>query len=69
MNIIPIFPSTLDLIEKLNNGVRPELEDDKQTFYVYRGEDTPASIISEEELDSDEYPEFMTAVKVLYIAN
>jgi len=69
MNIIPITPATLDLIQKLNDGVRPNLEDDSNAYYVYRGESEPASIISQEELDSDEYPEYMAVISITYIGD
>lgn len=67
MNIIPITPATIDLIQKLNDGVRPNLEDDSNAYFVYRGDSEPSSIISQEELDSDEYPEYMTIVNISYI--
>jgi hypothetical protein len=68
MNIIPVTPATIDLITKLNDGVRPELETAEETFYVYRGEDKPASIISAEELElNEEYQVYMTIIKICYI--
>lgn len=39
MYAIPVIPKTLDLIEKLNDGVRPLVELDKEghpTLYIYR---------------------------------
>ena len=69
MNIIPITPATIDLITKLNNGVRPALEDE-ETFYVYRGEDEHAEIISREEHERNGvYPDWMTIIKILYIGD
>lgn len=69
MNIIPITPATIDLIEKLNDGVRPDLNDESNAYYVYRGEDEHATIISQEELESDEYPEYMTTITITYIGD
>jgi len=69
MNIIPITPATIDLITKLNNGVRPTLEDE-ETFYVYRGEDAYSAIITREAFDKDgAYPEWMTVIKILFIGS
>jgi len=68
MHIIPITPATLDILEKMNDGVRPELEIHEETFYVYRGEAETAKIITRSELEqSPEYPEFMTTTEILYI--
>lgn len=52
MNIIPILPQTMDIIQILNGGVRP-LISDMQNYYVYRGEDEHAEII-----DQDEFVKF-----------
>lgn len=64
MNVIPITPATLDIIEVLNDGVRPALET-KETFFVYRGADAHSNIITISELN--ELPEYMTLVKIFYI--
>lgn len=68
MNIIPVAPSTLDLIQTLNDGVRPTLEDEP-TFFVFRGQDGPSSIITKEELDGDEYPEYFAMIEIAYIGD
>jgi len=46
--IIPITNATLDLVEELNNGIRParEYED---TVFDYAGKDSTADIIFAEE--------------------
>lgn len=67
MNIIPILPATIDIITKLNDGVRPELKGVDTYFYVYRGEGEPSSIITLAELDSDAYPEWMAQVSLYYV--
>ena len=46
--IIPIADETLDLIQVLNSGVRPTIED-HATCYVYNGENEPAEIITEDQ--------------------
>lgn len=51
MYIIPITPDTLELIEVLNNGVRPELED-QETHYVFKGKDEYAEILTRAEVDA-----------------
>lgn len=43
--IIPVNAITLDFIEELNDGVRPDLEE-KDTFFIYRGKDEHAEILS-----------------------
>lgn len=48
MLLIKIQEETLDMIEKLNNGVRPEIEIDG-SFFVYNGPDAPHMIISPDE--------------------
>jgi len=53
MNIIPITPATLDIIEVLNGGVRPELESE-ETFFMYKGQNEPMS------------EEWFTVVKIMY---
>jgi hypothetical protein len=69
MNIIPVIPATLDIIEKLNEGIRPELPEE-EIFYVYNGVGKPAKFISAKELKtSSEYPEYMAIVKILYIGS
>lgn len=69
LNIIPIVPATIDLITKLNDGARPELED-KETFYVYRGEDEHAKIIDRAQLEKvGEYPDWMTIVRIYYVGD
>lgn len=66
IHIIPIVPATLDIIEVLNNGVRPQVEDE-ETFYVYKGKDEITKIITLAELQSSpEYDEWMTIVKIAY---
>lgn len=44
---IPVMPETLDLLEVLNSGVRPNMEEDgTQSFYVYSGKDAHSKIIN-----------------------
>jgi hypothetical protein len=50
MNIIPIEEGTLDLVEKLNNGNRPELKGDLETFFIYNGKDLPHEIVDVDEM-------------------
>jgi hypothetical protein len=66
-HIIPIGPATLDIIEVLNDGVRPEVESE-ETFFVYNGKGKPADIVTFDELGECS-PEWMTAVKILFRAN
>ena len=63
MNVIPIVPATLDIIEELNGGVRPELED-QETFFVYKGKNEHAEIIHRDGFEK--LPDYWTIVKVLY---
>lgn len=64
--LIPIVPATVDLIEQLNDGVRPEIEDG-ETFYVWRGDDKESKIVTRNEvLTSDEYPEWMAVTQIFY---
>jgi hypothetical protein len=64
MHIIPIVPATLDIIEVLNDGVRPEVEQE-ETFFVYNGKDEPSEIVTFDKLD-ETAPEWMTQVKIMY---
>ncbi len=50
MYIIPVLSATLDLLQELNNGVRPVCES-KLTYFVFKP-DAPAQIISDERLKS-----------------
>lgn len=45
--LIPITPVTLDFIEELNGGVRPKLETEAATYFIYRGKDEHAEILNE----------------------
>lgn len=47
MYVIPIASDSLDLIEVLNNGIRPEIEAE-QTFFVYFGPNQIPQIINAE---------------------
>jgi hypothetical protein len=62
MNIIPITPATLDIIEVLNGGVRPELEDE-ETFFIYH-KDAPAEIVHQDAIEK--LPEYWAVIKILY---
>lgn len=64
MNIIPITPATLDIIEVLNGGVRPELESE-ETFFVYKGKDVPSEIITLGE-NEPMAEEWFAVVKIMY---
>jgi len=65
MNIIPIHPATLDIIEVLNDGVRPSLDTVEDTFFVYKGPDEHAEIVTTADLQK--YPEEeWTVIKVLH---
>ena len=65
MHIIPIAPATLDILEVLNNGVRPVLEHE-ETFFVYKGKDEPPAIIDRQTLELSFEDEWMTVVKICY---
>jgi hypothetical protein len=65
MNIIPILPATLDIIEVLNGGVRPELESE-ETYFVYKGQEEPPSIITQAELEAIG-DVWYTVVKILFL--
>lgn len=45
MFAIPITFETLDIIEALNDGVRPKIEDE-DTYFIFRGMDAPNSIVN-----------------------
>jgi hypothetical protein len=45
MNIIPIVPATLDIIEVLNGGVRPDIEVE-ETFFIFNDKDEPSDIVT-----------------------
>lgn len=64
MNIIPITPATLDIIEVLNGGVRPELESE-ETFFIYKGQNEPPTIITLGE-NEPMAEEWFTIVKIMY---
>lgn len=42
---IPIIPETALLLEDLNSGVRPELENDVPAHFIYKGNDGYSEII------------------------
>ena len=48
MYLIPIYDKTLDLVEALNNGVRPPRTQREQTFFLYH-KDKPSEIITMKE--------------------
>lgn len=64
MIIIPIREETLDILEVLNGGVRPGIEDEP-TFYIYRGENEHAEIIKHDEL-SDDPNQVWTVIKLMH---
>jgi len=66
MHIIPIAPATLDIIEVLNGGVRPDVVGEDK-FFIYNGKDEPADIVDFDEL-GECAPEWMTIVKIMYRA-
>lgn len=45
MNLIPIIDETLEMLEELNNGVRPEKQDE-ETWFVYKGKNEVPEIIT-----------------------
>ena len=65
MYIIPINTNTLDLIEELNNGVRPEIEKHK-TFFVW-DQNEPADIWTEEQVTAHDGSWLCAPVKMLRI--
>lgn len=62
MIIIPIAPVTLELIEELNNGVRP-IVTQKESFFIWNGKDGIPEIIYREALEARD--EWCTIVKIL----
>jgi hypothetical protein len=67
MNIIPVIDATLDIIEKLNDGVRPIVEV-PETYYVYRGENELSEIISSHEFETrPEFQVHMAVIKICYL--
>jgi hypothetical protein len=69
MNIIPVIDATLDIIEKLNDGVRPIVEV-PETYFVYRGENDHSEIISSAEFETKpEYQVHMAVIKICYIGD
>lgn len=65
--VIPITEDTLDLIEVLNDGIRPELENEA-TFFVYEGQEKFARIVTKK--DVDEMPVVIggSTTKIFHIA-
>lgn len=63
MNIIPITPATIEIIEVLNDGVRPPIE--PETVFVFNGKGQPGDIVHEDDL-GEIAPEWMAVVKILY---
>jgi hypothetical protein len=66
--IIPICEATLDLIEVLNDGVRPqpELDEEPETFYIYKGKDEHADIITRDQLEA--MPQrWIPVIKIMYV--
>lgn len=66
MNIIPVTPATLDIIEVINGGVRPAIEAE-ETFFIFNGKDKPADIVTADGLD-EIAPEWMAKITILYRA-
>jgi hypothetical protein len=64
MNIIPVTPATLDIIEVLNGGVRPVIEDE-ETFFIFNGKDEHADIVTSDAL-GEIAPEWMAKIVILY---
>lgn len=64
MYIIPVTPATLDIIEALNNGVRPALEGE-DTVFIFNGKNEPADIVNADTL-GEIAPEWMTKITILY---
>jgi hypothetical protein len=65
MNIIPICPQTLDIIEVLNNGERPELPKGEETFFVFSPvEGVNGGIMKKSEMS--DWKDYWTVVRVLY---
>jgi hypothetical protein len=48
--VIPIVPATLDLVEVLNDGLRPKVEAE-ETFFIFRGKNRPGSINTLEQIE------------------
>jgi len=64
---IPIQPDTLDLIQAINNDIRPEIEA-KPTYFVIDITDASVDIIAQAEIDNIANAwEYATPVHVGYI--
>ena len=66
MYIIPINKATLDLIEVLNNGIRPEVENDP-TFFIWKGKDGIPEIVTNSPEHLFRVPANWWQTKVTYI--
>jgi hypothetical protein len=64
MHIIPVSPATIDIIEILNNGERPNFIEGEPKFFIFRGKDAPREIVDEDGLE--DIPDEMTVAKILY---
>jgi hypothetical protein len=65
MNLIPINECTLDMIQALNGGVRPDLEANHENWFAYKGEEEHADIITQEEAEA--ISEWWTTIKICYL--
>lgn len=60
--IIPIADETLDLIQVLNSGVRPTFQEEA-TCFLYRGENEPSDIITEDQA-REMFPDAVATVTI-----
>jgi hypothetical protein len=65
MILLPINECTLDMIAALNGGVRPTLEDNQENWFVFKGMDEFADIITQEE--AEKISAWWTAIKICYL--
>lgn len=67
MIIIPITNDTLDMIEILNHGVRPELEG-FSTYFVFKGKDEPGDIINRTKVEII-IPNMFELTKIFHVSD
>lgn len=64
MNIIPICPQTLDIIEVLNDGVRPEIQEE-DTFYIWsKTPGVKAGIMTKDEIA--DFRDWWSVIRLLH---
>lgn len=68
MYVIPITPETLDLIEVLNSGVRPDEDHIKEEphFFMWNGSNEHAEIVHHDKVPAVAQAGYWTLFKIYY---